>query len=606
MRTYNFERINMEFRKDIQILRGLAVAFVVLFHLEIAGISSGFLGVDVFFVVSGFLMAILYKQGEVKKFFERRAKRLLPAYFATVILTFLASLFIVYPSELNQVITQSVYSLFFANNIGFWMQNSYFTKSDFNPLLHLWSLGVEIQFYLIVPLLAWFFRKSKIFLPLAILGSIAVCIFIVGISPKTSFFMMPLRMWEFLIGFASAYYLTVNGGVKYKGLSALGLIGFAILIAIPFLNVDGQSLDRMLGHPSFYALGVCLATAAVISFGLPERITNSFIGNIFAKLGDYSYSIYLVHFPIIVLYLYEPFSGTKLYPEHIFDKFSLLFLIVIFSYLMHKFIETKYIKNIGNVFGLSLVGLLLLTGASKISPYLYDEEKQNIFKGVTDRGSYRCGKLIRIKDPSALSCKLNNENYENSVLLLGNSHADAIKTVFTSVMTEKKYNTYFMVSNTPMMGNTLQPKSIVKEALDKNISEIFVHYKSGSLELDKLNELVINAKEKNIKVTLILPVPNYENDPYYEESIPKTLYKGKESKLKYSDYLVENNDLIENSKYLESKFSNFNYLNTGPIFCNPKCIISTADKKPYYFDDDHLTLTGAQLLKPLFESKVIR
>lgn len=133
----------MEFREDIQILRGLAVSFVVLFHLEIAGLSSGFLGVDVFFVVSGFLMAILYKTGETKKFFERRAKRLIPAYFATVIFTLLASLFIVLPSELGQVVTQSIYSLFFANNIGFWMQNSYFSKSDFNPLLHLWSLGVE-------------------------------------------------------------------------------------------------------------------------------------------------------------------------------------------------------------------------------------------------------------------------------------------------------------------------------------------------------------------------------------------------------------------------------------------------------------------------------
>lgn len=184
----------MEIRQDIQILRGLAVTFVVLFHLETIGLSSGFLGVDVFFVVSGFLMAILYKKGEAKKFFERRAKRLLPAYFATVIFTLLASLFIVLPSELGKVVTQSIYSLFFANNIGFWMQNSYFSKSDFNPLLHLWSLGVEIQFYLIVPLLIWFFRKSKIFLLLALLSSFAACVFIVGLSPKTSFFMMPLRM----------------------------------------------------------------------------------------------------------------------------------------------------------------------------------------------------------------------------------------------------------------------------------------------------------------------------------------------------------------------------------------------------------------------------
>ena len=137
----------MNYRNDIQMLRGVAVAFVVLFHLEIAGLASGFLGVEVFFVISGFLMAILYKEGEIKKFFQRRANRLLPAYFVTVILTLLLSIIFILPPELKQVSEQSIFSLFFANNFGFWMQNSYFSKTEFNPLLHLWSLGVEIQFY---------------------------------------------------------------------------------------------------------------------------------------------------------------------------------------------------------------------------------------------------------------------------------------------------------------------------------------------------------------------------------------------------------------------------------------------------------------------------
>ena len=552
-------------------------------------------------------MAILYKSGETKKFLERRAKRLIPAYFATVILTLFASLFVVLPSELGQVVTQSIYSLFFANNIGFWMQNSYFSKSDFNPLLHLWSLGVEIQFYLIVPLLVWLFRKSKFLLPATIVGSFAACIFIVGISPKTSFFMMPLRMWEFLIGFAAACYLTNGGSIKYKNLNYIGLTGLIALIAIPFMNVDGQSLSRMLGHPSFYALGVCIATLLIIAFGLPEMVTKSFIGKIFARIGDYSYSIYLVHFPIIVLYLYQPFSGTKLYPESYFDKGVLFLLIVAASILMHKFIENRRINGIGKLYLISVVFLFTLAGAAKVVPnIIYTQGEQNIFNGLKDRASYRCGKIIRIQDPSAISCKLNNENFEKSVMLLGNSHADAIKTVFSSVMNDKKYNTYFIVSNTPMMGSTLPPKSIIKEALSRKVSEIFVHYKSGSLELEKLSELVESARQKNIRVTLILPVPDYENDPYYEQSIPKALYKGKESKLKYSDYLLTNNILINKAIDLKFNFSNFDYLDIAPIFCDPKCSIGTIDKKPYYFDDNHLTLTGAQLLKPLFERKIIR
>jgi peptidoglycan/LPS O-acetylase OafA/YrhL len=430
-------------RINIQIIRALAVIFVVLFHLEIAGIKSGFLGVDVFFVVSGFLMALLYKKGEAKNFFERRAKRLLPAYFATVILTLFASLFLIFPSELGQVNTQAIYSLFFSSNIGFWMQSSYFNKADFNPLLHLWSLGVEIQFYLIVPLLVWFFRKSKFFLFLALLGSFATCVFIVGISPKTSFFMMPLRMWEFLLGFVVAYYLTINGVIKYKNFSWLGCIGLLVLCVIPFVNIDGEALNRLQAHPSFYALLVCISTCLVLAFGLPKILENNAISEVFVKIGDYSYSIYLVHFPIIVLYLYTPFSGTKLYPESAIDKAILLILIIIFSFLMYNLVEKRKFGNIGKVYLTSLVSLLLLTGANRIVPEMYNQQDQNIFNSLNDRSTYRCGKIVRITDPNAISCKINTEYFAQSILLVGNSHADAIKTTLSSVAMQHKYNTYF-------------------------------------------------------------------------------------------------------------------------------------------------------------------
>lgn len=592
----------MQKRNDIQILRALAVIFVVLFHLEIAGIESGFLGVDVFFVVSGFLMAILYKAGETKKFFERRAKRLLPAYFTTVVITLIASIFIVLPSELGQVTTQSIYSIFFANNFGFWMQNSYFSKTDFNPLLHLWSLGVEIQFYLIVPLLVWFFRKSKIFLPLILIGSFLSCVFIVGISPKTSFFMMPLRIWEFLIGFVIAYYLTNKGNIKTPKYQWLGLVGLILLCAIPFIKVDGESLNRLEAHPSFYALLVCFATSLILGCGLPKILQESYLGNFLAKIGDYSYSIYLVHFPIIVLYLYEPFSGTKLYPESYADKIILLILIFIASILMHKFVEVRRFNKIAKVYLISLVAMVCLTGMIKIAPKFYSEEQRNIFNALEDRDTYRCGKMVRFTDPNAISCKLNLSEHADSVLLVGNSHADSIKKVFSSVMDGNKYNTYFFVSNTPMMGNDVPPKEIINEATKKKASWIFLHYKSGGLDLNKLDELINLSMQENIKVTVILPVPMYEYSLYYQSSIPKTLFKNKKSKLTYSQYLKINSEVITRVKQLQSKNSNFYYLETASAFCNPVCAISNNVKKPYYFDDDHLTITGAELLRTTFEN----
>lgn len=586
----------MQKRNDIQILRALAVIFVVLFHLEVAGIESGFLGVDVFFVVSGFLMAILYKTGETKKFFERRAKRLLPAYFTTVAITLIASIFIVLPSELGQVATQSIYSIFFANNFGFWLQNSYFSKTDFNPLLHLWSLGVEIQFYLIVPLLIWFFRKSKIFLPLVLIGSFLSCIFIVGISPKTSFFMMPLRIWEFLIGFVIAYYLTNEGNIKTQNYQWLGLIGLIVLCAIPFIRVDGQSLNRLEAHPSFYALLVCFATSLVLSCGLPKVLQESSFGNFLAKIGDYSYSIYLVHFPIIVLYLYEPFSGTILYPENYVDKAILLGLIIVTSVLMHRYVETRRINSASKVYATSLVSILLLVGGTKIAPsIMYNQNDQNIFAGLNDRAVYRCGKIVRITNPTAISCKINEESFDRSVLLVGNSHADSIKQAFAEVASTHKMNTYFMVSNTPLMDSSVTPKTMINEAIKLDIRHIVLHYKSKSLKVDILEEVLHLAEEKGIKVDLILPVPEYE------DNIPKLLYLNQFKSINKQKYLSENTEYFAQINVLKNQYQIFTAYDVHNVLCQSDCAIKSSDNKPYYFDSHHLTLTGAQQLKPVFE-----
>lgn len=590
----------MNKRLDIQILRSLAVIFVVLFHLEIAGIESGFLGVDVFFVVSGFLMAIIYKKGEAKKFFERRAKRLLPAYFATVALTITASLFLVLPSELDQVFTQSVYSLFFANNIGFWMQNSYFSKSDFNPLLHLWSLGVEIQFYLIVPVLAYFFRKSKIFLFSVLLGSFAACVFIVGISPKTSFFMMPFRIWEFLIGFAIAYYLTVNGVVKHQKLRWLGLIGLLTLCAIPFVHVDGETLNRLQAHPSFYALAVCVATGLVLGFGLPKLLENNVISRFFAKIGDYSYSIYLVHFPIIVLYLYEPFSGTKLYPESYIDKIVLLVIIIVLSIAMHRLIENRKFNNIGKVYFISLVSVLFLAVVGRFIPSFYSQQDQNIFSGLKDRSTYRCGKIVRITDPSAISCKINKDDFSQSVLLVGNSHADSIKVAFAEVASANRYNTYFLLSNVPLMDKSLTPDILIKEANRLKIRRLVLHYSAMSFNnsfIETIKEMVKLADKSGIQIDFILPVP------VYSESIPKMLYEKNFIEI-YDDkaYLKNNAHILRELKKLTMQYDGFETFDVYQMFCNKQCAIADKDAHPFYFDAHHLTLTGAKKLKPVFES----
>lgn len=587
----------MNYRNDIQILRGVAVAFVVLFHLEIAGLSSGFLGVDVFFVISGFLMAILYKQGKVREFFQRRAKRLLPAYFATVILTLFFSIFLVLPPELNQVSTQSIYSLFFSNNIGFWMQNSYFSKTEFNPLLHLWSLGVEIQFYLFVPLLAWFFRKSKLFLPLILVGSFLSCLFMLGISPKTSFYMMPLRVWEFLIGFGVAYYSTNNGNLKHESKGIIGLFSLIALLLIPFIPVDGQSFSRIFGHPGFFALLVCLLTASVLSFGLPKKIEDSFAGKSFVKIGEYSYSIYLVHFPIIVLYLYQPFSGTILHPDSLADKIILLLLIIITSILMHKFVEIKKFKSINKVYLGSLLLIISLFGLAKTLPnYQYSTKEKNIFNAVNDRSEYRCGRYTNITNRSLISCKLNSENFDKSVFLVGNSHADAIKTEFTKTASKKGFNTYFLASNTPLIDSSVTPQMLINEAKKYKIKHMVIHYAYKTIDAKKIIETAELAKESDIKVSYILPVP------VFDETVPKIVWNSRNTVIDTKDsYVEKNNEFINQLKSYALKNNDFKLYEVSDVMCPKDCLLADDKMRPYFFDTNHLTLTGSRLLLPVFE-----
>lgn len=593
----------MNYRADIQVLRGVAVVLVVLFHLGFSSIKSGFLGVDVFFVISGFLMAVLYDKNDIPKFYLRRAKRLLPAYYATIFVTLIFAYLLTTPNETEQVSDQAKYAIGFASNLGFWAQNSYFSKAEFNPLLHLWSLGVEMQFYLIVPLLYWMFSKNKFMFLLILVGSLVSCFVVVGVSPKTSFFMLPFRLWEFLIGYGAAYYFTNQGNVKLTNYRWLGLTGLIIVFIIPLFSVNGEATSAIDGHPGLFALLVTLATASVLIFGIPSLIEKSIVSRVLERIGKYSYSIYLAHFPIIVIYLSKPFSGTNLTIPTLMDGVTIVVLIVLTSAALYYFFEHKRIKISVTklVIGSSVTLVLLAMVLPIIQNKFYSQEDQLIFGAFSDRSTYRCGKLIRVLEPRAISCDLTPEidEPEQRLLLVGNSHSDSIKTSLVKVSEANQSKLFFMVSNAPLAKGDISPKGLVDEAMSKGVDKIILHFKGSSISNETIDEVIEQAQTVRIKVYFIEPVPEWE------ESVPVAMYDAihKESytteKRTKTDYLNKNAAQINFVRAI--KKDNFESLSIVDYFCNPDCKFASSDGKPFYFDRHHLTITGSEQIKEVFD-----
>lgn len=293
------------YRRDIQCLRGLAVLMVLVYHFRLPPISGGFLGVDVFFVVSGFLITTLIVHEmdagtfTFGGFYSRRANRLLPAAFVTLLACLVVSPILLTESQMQDFVAQLTGAVFFAANIVLWMQTGYFEHAaTVKPLLHFWSLSIEEQYYAIFPamLLLLGARYRLWGVALATVCSVALCFVFVGAKPGATFYLLPTRAWELGIGSVLAL-LMLKSSIQSRinslesRLFVLQLISIAVVVGLAF-RPFGQS------RPGVDALLVCLATAILLA--APFRFFLSGLpAALLSRVGDISYSLYLVHWPIV-------------------------------------------------------------------------------------------------------------------------------------------------------------------------------------------------------------------------------------------------------------------------------------------------------------------
>jgi peptidoglycan/LPS O-acetylase OafA/YrhL len=319
-------------RQDIQALRGLAVLVVVFFHARLGIFAGGYLGVDIFFVISGFLITSMVKsQIEAEKFsftqfYFRRAKRLLPAAYLTFSVTAFSSIFLLTSNELLQFADQLLGAVTFTANFVLMGQGSYFGgDADLKPLLHTWSLSIEEQYYLVMPALLYFIPRRfwLIFVVMVITVSFALCLVMGLIRPDIAFYLFPTRAWELGVGSLGAF---IIGRVDVQGLAKpLFWPALVTIVILPIWPIGGQ-------HPGIDALLACCATLIVILRG--HHFLDSSAIKPLAFVGDISYSLYLVHWPLFALatnvWVGElPFSA----------KLTGIILSLVLAWLQYRYVE---------------------------------------------------------------------------------------------------------------------------------------------------------------------------------------------------------------------------------------------------------------------------
>jgi peptidoglycan/LPS O-acetylase OafA/YrhL len=334
-------------RTDIQFLRGVAVLSVVLYHAKLFALEGGFLGVDVFFVISGFLITShILKDLEnnhfsFRRFYIRRAKRLLPAAYATLTITTLAGYAFLTQSEWHDYLYQLFGTVTFSANLFLPFQTGYFESSaDGKPLLHTWSLSVEEQYYLVIPLLLWISspRARGWILAFTTLASIVLCYIFVTLqftywrlptidSSTFAFYTLPARAWELLVGSMLAW-LSRHHLIPAPP-PILKYFALTLLTACLLHPFDGV-------HPRGDASLVVLATAILIA-GRDDWLPTNVWTNALIKVGDWSYSLYLVHWPLFA-FAYIGYLGTV--PIEV--RIILIPLALILAYVQYQFVEQRF------------------------------------------------------------------------------------------------------------------------------------------------------------------------------------------------------------------------------------------------------------------------
>ena len=636
----------MPYRPDIDGLRALAVIGVILFHADL-GLSGGFVGVDVFFVISGFLITSLIlkdiksNQFSLLGFWERRARRIFPALYVVTITTIGLSYLFLLPKDF-EILGGSVIGLsFFSSNIFFWKNtNSYFSGSaEEMPLLHTWSLSLEEQFYIIVPIVFLLFFKwrqfDKLFWVLSAGALLSLLISIVGTIhyESASFYLLPTRAWELGAGSIIATSRPIKSYRLRTIFSVLGIL--SILFSFIFY-------DRSSSFPGLSAVPPVLGAALIIwsgvGFGEISRLpivlkVLSIRPLVF--IGLLSYSLYLWHWPLLALNEYMVIGRDSILVKLTIVLVSFLLSIISWKYIEQPIRKKKIACSRFSIFSLSAVGLISLVGCSafilmnggfvsKVSKEVRDSENRglsedNFFDYVLAAKEFPENKIV-----------LGHKGHEPSFFLWGDSHAMAISRALDLAGKEFSIGGLSVVktSTLPILdwqtsesSQILYNEQILKyltaEEQRKTIKHVvlagrwWLAFNQSLKNKNNIEESLIRTiteiQSLGYSVSIFLQVPQWTDHWHTPSSFPfhynwKNFSWGY-SDIKISDELLKKRFSSQNEMFerIREKIPNLKIIDPLPVLINADGYYYFKDNNNWiYYDDDHISANGARKLKPLF------
>ncbi|KXF75125.1 acyltransferase [Paramesorhizobium deserti] len=432
------------FRPDIEGLRALAVLGVIAFHFGVTDLPGGFVGVDVFFVISGYLITKhllqeIDRRGTVDllTFYARRARRLLPASIFVILVTLFAGYFILAPSEQQLYSKGALFASTYVINLWLirWSLDYFAPDASNNPFIHFWSLSVEEQFYLVWPALLLLLVRVRadrrsLFIMMAGIAAIsfAACAWLTDVSQPWAFYFSPFRAWEFALGGLAAMTLSESWAKRSAISPLLGWAGLALILGT-YLTVSEED-----PFPGFIALAPAMGTVMVLLSGMREsRVApkNILAMAPFQWTGKLSYSLYLWHWPVIVY-------AAMLMPDmSIVQRLACLALTFVLSIISYHLVENPIRRNAWLVAGtgrsiglaaiLTVSGAALAYGNAKFAGRNFNPEQQLIATSAERSSSVRQTDESCVADLETVKprpCVFGASMSDKTVVLFGDSHAD--------------------------------------------------------------------------------------------------------------------------------------------------------------------------------------